>query len=340
MLKPKRKFTMKLSEIAYKINELSYGYKIHYLQRIRKKIKGKSPGGPIFRAKTISNSKGYAYHYGGLTELQFNIGFEDEGFRYGVAVSLQPTQELPDVTKLYPKISKLNCVIDIRKEFFKDYRMWHWNKVRSPIKKVTTVNPEIVCPGTFIFLGKIVPVEKIDISEVIKTFDALLDVYIAVEQEFSEEPLVEDQKESFEFGSNATTPTIERKYRTQERELSFEVRHILLQDALVRDLLKTYGEGNVCKENTFGRNRIDVVVNHNQEYYFYEVKVAGSAKSCLRQALGQLMEYAYWPGKRHAKKIVVAGEHPLDENSRNYLSFLRESFNLPVEYKQITISGD
>src|ERR1700754_2452274 len=52
---------------------------------------------------------GYAFHKGGRRELQFNVGFEEDGayFRYGVAFSLEPSRDLSDpVEVLAPKIQR------------------------------------------------------------------------------------------------------------------------------------------------------------------------------------------------------------------------------------------
>ena len=80
-----------------------------------------------------------------------------------------------------------------------------------------------------------------------------------------------------------------------------------------------------------------IVVKDVQGYTFYEVKATGSAKSCIRDAMGQLMEYAYWPGRKNASKIVIVGEEEMDLKTANYLRFLRENFDLPIRYESIAI---
>lgn len=337
---------MTIREIAVQLNELSKHdkYQIGKLQEIRKDIKGLSrrPGRDIFRSSTISDD-GWAFHYGGRGELQYNIGFEEKGkqFRYGIAFSLEPSQSLTDVSVLYPKILKLNCIIREQSEFFKDYSMWWWydKSERSKTCQVKEIPAELTAEHHFIFIGKTQDSKNIDYNEILSTFDDLLNIYIEVESENG--ALIQKSKSTIEFifnSSNKKLPS-HKTVSTEEREISIDVRHSLLQEKLAEKLREEFGKKNVGMENSFSGslNRVDVTVNNNGKHAFYEVKVASSAKACLRQATGQLLEYAFWPGKKHADKIIVAGEHALDTEGDKYISFLRDEFKLPLDYKQIKL---
>ena len=80
------------------------------LQDIRARIRGygRPPSSNIFTTQTIHD--GWAAHYGGRTELQFNIGVEEGGelteLRHGVAFSFQPSQSLPSIDVLVPKVRR------------------------------------------------------------------------------------------------------------------------------------------------------------------------------------------------------------------------------------------
>jgi hypothetical protein len=75
-------------------------------------------------------------------------------------------------------------------------------------------------------------------------------------------------------------------------------------------------------------------VRQGAEYIYYEIKTGLSAQSCIREALGQLLEYAYWPGAQLAARLVIIGEPPLDKYAKTYLETLQKEFSLPVEYRQ------
>lgn len=83
--------------------------------------------------------------------------------------------------------------------------------------------------------------------------------------------------------------------------------------------------------------KVDVVVRQGGDYWFYEIKTALTARGCLREAIGQLLEYAFWPGAQEPSRLVVVGEARLDKDGREYLSRLKERFALPIEYEQITV---
>ena len=84
--------------------------------------------------------------------------------------------------------------------------------------------------------------------------------------------------------------------------------------------------------------KIDVVVRRSEdEFWYYEIKTALSPRACLREAFGQLMEYAYWPGAREAKRLIVCGESPLDRDGEEYLQQLKRRFALPIDYEQVTL---
>ena len=56
----------------------------------------------------------YAFHVGGRDELQFNVGFDEEELRWGVAISLQASQAIPNpVEELSPKLDRLSEFIRV-----------------------------------------------------------------------------------------------------------------------------------------------------------------------------------------------------------------------------------
>lgn len=334
---------MKIREIAYQINSESIDFEIGNLQSIRKDIKGlkRRAGSSIFTDDTIFET--HAFNYGGRTEIQYNIGIEPEGLRYGLAFSLEPSQSLPseNIPKiLYPKIFKLNCLIREHPEFFKQFRMWNYiGKERSEITEVVEIQPELLSTNIFIFFGKIATEENINVNEILKTFDDLLWVYIKVETDSFDQSkqLTEIVSREFIFADKNGVLTKEIDYTIQEREINIEIRHSYLQQILQSELEEIYGTDNVRLENRFNANEIDLVVRDSGNFHFYEVKTASSAKACIRQALGQLLEYAYGNGRKNASKIFIAGEFPIDKESDNFLRFLRDEFKIPIFYKLIKI---
>lgn len=170
-----------------------------------------------------------------------------------------------------------------------------------------------------------------------KYFDILYGIYQEVK---SENPLLENLQESargFEFKkSNYKLPT-SRNYATLQNEKDIVIQHSILQEKLVLELEKEYGKENVSAECNLDGKRIDVVVKSEEGNIFYEVKVCNTALSCIRDAIGQLLEYSYFPDCNNAKRLVIVGEPELDDKTETYLKTLMSKFNLPLEYRQIKI---
>ena len=56
-----------------------------------------------------------------------------------------------------------------------------------------------------------------------------------------------------------------------------------------------------------------------------------------REAIGQLLEYAFWPGAHEPARFIVVGESPIDEDGHEYLRRLKKRLSLPSEYEAIVI---
>src|SRR5690606_28725462 len=152
---------------------------------------------------TVEEDRDYAYHVGGQGEMQFNVGFEDvEGvytFRHGVAFSLQPTQERPDVTPLFPKIERFNEYLRIYPNRFDGLVMWHWqDDRRSTNYAVSPVPDHLLRAPTFIFIGAQQRAEEINVNLILDDFDRLLPLYEYVEGTASF-PTLERERKGFEF---------------------------------------------------------------------------------------------------------------------------------------------
>jgi len=338
---------VKIKTIVEKINLESKNYKIGSLQEIRKGIKklNKQPGNAIFQAGSIFDN--YAFHFGGRKELQFNIGFEKEGLRYGVAFSLERSQTLPDISMLYPKIRRFNQFVRGNPIFFKKYKIWNWfHGIRAPISHVVEIKEELLQADRFIFIGKILKlsgkISKIGYNKILHTFDELLSLYQFVENSSLLPNDTPNEESDFEFipGKGKLPDHITKKYTSTAKQIDLDVRHSLIQKKLWKKLVLQYGKGNIRLEHPYCGMKIDLVLNNNGQNYFYEVKTASSARACIREAIGQLMEYAYWPGRKNAVKIIVVGEHNLDKKTRKYLDFLKTNFSLPVEYIVISIGNN
>ena len=129
--------------------------------------------------------------------------------------------------------------------------------------------------------------------------------------------------------------TVNRKGQTGKVEL----RHKTLQKELYEHLCKEAGVNNVQVERPLSiGGKVDASVRHNGRESFYEVKVGSDIRPCIREALGQLIEYAYYPSDDRAGELIIVGETELDLDSRVYLQFLRQRFGLSLWYRRIDMN--
>ena len=49
------------------------------------------------------------------------------------------------------------------------------------------------------------------------------------------------------------------------------------------------------------------------------------------------MDYTYFPNTENAKKIFIVGEAPYDVVCKKYIVFLKEKFNIPIDYMCVNI---
>jgi len=335
----------KLSLIVKEINERAKLHPIGELQEIRKELHGLRTVSSRDIFSNLTTFEKWAFHHGGRKELQYNIGFEQTGknqcLRHGLAFSFETSQTLPDIQVLLPKVKFFNDFIQMYLERFTDMRMWYFfNDDRSSEYMPTIIPPELAAEGTFIFLGKRQQVDSINYELILDDFDRLLPLYKYVESNGKSQPITALRKSVFSFRSGSKPKIFSTTASLAERQLNIALRHNELQQALFVRLTKAYGEINVCREVNSGiGTSIDVVVRQGKEYWFYEIKTDGSPRSCIRQAIGQLLEYAHWPGSVEAARLIVVGEAQLDAEGKEYIKILRGRYSLPIDYEQIVLQN-
>jgi hypothetical protein len=111
--------------------------------------------------------------------------------------------------------------------------------------------------------------------------------------------------------------------------------HAKMQARLRAELYIEYPNARiVCEENY-----VDVKVETETECIFFEIKSDISPRAVMRQALGQLLEYAFYPDydRTCPTRLVVVGRTALTPTDRQYLETLRSDFSLPLEYRVVQI---
>ena len=324
------------------LNDAATSHEIGKLQLIRAQLHGKQQSGErLFRPPTITDE--WACHYGGRAELQFNIGYDGldgEMIRSGVAFSFETSRSYPVIDPLIDKAKLFNDFLRINPSLYGDMRMWHWRDgTRSSETPPGPIPAESAVEGVFLFLGNLRNVSEVTHDAILGDMDRLLPLYKYIESRGSIQPLPNVGGKNFVFQSGRNHILTTTKATYAQRELDVNLRHNFLQESLYHQLVAKFGAENVHKEVPTGIGiSVDLAVRQSGGYWFYEIKTYQSPRACIREAIGQLLEYSFWPGSQEASQLIIVGETAPDQEVKDYCRLLKQRFSLPIEYQQIVVT--
>lgn len=215
--------------------------------------------------------------------------------------------------------------------------MWYWDdEGRSDDLMPSAIPPERATDGVFAFLGHIQPSRSVRVDKILRDFDDLLPLYKYVESRGIAQPVDVLKTNPFEFVPGCTVKKLATTAKAKSNRVSVALRHNAMQLALYKRLCDQHGRRNVGTELPTGNGtRVDVVLKQGDSYGFYEIKTYHSPRACIRDAIGQLLEYSHWPNGLPAAHLVVVGENKLDREGKQYLAQLRSLYSLPIDYIQV-----
>lgn len=111
--------------------------------------------------------------------------------------------------------------------------------------------------------------------------------------------------------------------------------HSRMQARLMELLQAEFPEAVILREQDF----VDVSVRTPGKLILFEIKSDLDPRTVIRQALGQILEYAYHPARNHQLpvELVIVGRNPLSPADEEYLALLRRWFSLPLSYRVVSI---
>jgi hypothetical protein len=330
-----------LRELINGIESNAGRFQIGALQALRRDLHGLRRTGTrrIFGANSIKST--YAFHSGGREELQFNVGIDEfadgsPALRAGVGFSFETSRSLPEIDPLVPKVARFNDYMDEHAEDFSGFAMWSFaNDRRSADTRPGPISAGLVRDGVFVFIGTRQRPDATDPVVCLATFDRFLPLYAYVEGGVK---AIQAAQRGLRLGGGvASKPTRWAHATYPERQTDVFLRHDELQCRLKERLIDRFGDGMAEMEVPFGDCRVDLVAHAGSELWFYEVKTALTVRGCIREAIGQLLEYSLWPGATAPSKLIVVGESKLDPEALTYLQRLNERFPIPIEYEDIQL---
>lgn len=99
---------------------------------------------------------------------------------------------------------------------------------------------------------------------------------------------------------------------------------------------------NLSIERTlFGGNIADVVLKEsNGSYRIIEIKTSNNTRYNIREALGQLIDYAYWYHDCKIVELIIASPSVLSKSHQKYLERVKNAINIKVSYWEYVPNSD
>jgi hypothetical protein len=316
---------------------------------------------PSGREGKSLNEESYEY-ITGFGHEEWNFGTEKliDGYVYGFLqqfntkspihvgkrynIHLYSIQKIKSNENVKWWLGKVNSIEVISKEESKRicsiYKSNGWyHKMMSDLqinnvdtKAFTETDPEILVNIRY----KVKDIELLDSPvEMVPNDPAIPSFYYNL-LNFSQAPVLSGANDDgfvFRAGHNpGKTRTFARRLAAVEGK---SLLHNEIQTKIFHILEKKYGRGNVGSENKVGyESKIDLVAKDNDSFIYYEIKISPTAKSAIREAFGQIIEYCCWPDRNNATKMIVISIQPATKQVTTYLNHIRKKFQIPIYYQQ------
>lgn len=89
------------------------------------------------------------------------------------------------------------------------------------------------------------------------------------------------------------------------------------------------------EKTAFGDNIADLVTQHkDKSYSIYEVKTSHNTRYNIREAIGQLLDYALWYDTVKIKDLVIVAPCKIKEDQLQYLKRIRANLKMNLRYIQ------
>jgi hypothetical protein len=119
-------------------------------------------------------------------------------------------------------------------------------------------------------------------------------------------------------------------------DIEFDLYHGKLQNALYQHLTSkkaAFGYSGVYIE----AGRVDIKAQTTgNEWHYFEIKT-DNPKMCIRKAIGQLLEYAYYPTRQRAARLIIVGDALPSADTASYMEHMRRLTGLPVYYRRFDL---
>lgn len=129
---------------------------------------------------------------------------------------------------------------------------------------------------------------------------------------------------------NKSSYTISRKKGKRE----VKSLHVEILDCLYGKLLEKTNKNNLSVEKSSVNGKIIDLLEkiEDNKFNFYEVKTSNSGLTNIREAIGQILEYALIDERIIAQTLIIIGPAKLNDNEEKYLRRLKHFLSIKIEY--------
>ena len=290
----------------------------------------------------------YYYQHSGLKFPQFNIALEDGNFRFGIAISFLPynyMKEYPwDSLLLKNAFFRFSEYSEIYRSLLPGHKFYIYGK-GTEFTSENSITEDLIKEGNFIFFGKMVNFADSDVTweDVCETLNNLYPMYKY--SLHSDAAISRPVRQISKQKSSILEEDIVLGTRTIQGGISIvEYNHKKIQKQLVELLSKEYPSESgysIETEQTLsdGNRKVDVYLSRNDGFLrYYEIKCYVDLRSCIREAIGQLLEYQLWDGKDpESAELCIVTPHMLSPSGENYLKSLRRKYSMNIVYRRVRI---
>jgi hypothetical protein len=168
--------------------------------------------------------------------------------------------------------------------------------------------------------------------------------YVLNEYENEFEQVISRERRK-EFTPSEPTPKKgkRKKYIVEPKSIQSSDVHDQIGHSLYKYLSNKYGKRKIAYEQqTKYGTRIDLVLKKNNIYSYYEIKAYPTIKASIREAVGQLIEYCYYPNVKNADELIIVSNITINNNDEIsiYLKHLRNILGINVYYQYIDLENN
>jgi hypothetical protein len=121
------------------------------------------------------------------------------------------------------------------------------------------------------------------------------------------------------------------------KDIEINNRHTEITEALLKHLTADYilDKKDISVEKTrVNRKIIDLTVRNGNHFLLFEIKTHSEARASIREAIGQLLEYAYSDKDVLIESLNIVSPGVLNTSDKQFLKKLNEVISVPIYYWQ------